>query len=93
MLTPLVPVPYKGLNYTGFGVGAASPVSVAALRPASLPNFAVGPSFQNPFSPLIISTLGTKTASFDLNNIDTGCYAATRNGASAPPIDCQCRQV
>lgn len=84
-----MPVPYRNLNYSGFGVGAASPISVVALRPSSLNIFATAPNTLTLLQPGCITTAGTKTKAFDLNGLSSGCYAATRNGAAAPPIDCE----
>lgn len=84
-----MPNPYRNLNFSGFAVGAASPVSVVALRPSSLQNFATAPGTFSLLSPVLISTAGTKTKAFDLNALNIGCYAALRNGAAAPPLDCE----
>lgn len=77
------------MNFSGFAIGAASPVSVVALRPSSLQNFATAPGTFTLLSPVLITIAGTKTKAFDLNALNTGCYAALRNGAAAPPLDCK----
>lgn len=64
-------------------MGAAAPVSVAALRPSSLQNFAVHLSLSPAVS---ISTTFSKseTKTFDLKSTNAGCYAPTQNGFVAP---------
>jgi hypothetical protein len=34
---------------------------------------------------------GSKVVSFDMESIASGCYAATEQGAAAPPISCTIR--
>lgn len=78
-----VPTPYKDLVYIGLSVGAAAPISVAALRPSSLQNFAVYLSLSPAVS---ISTVfsGSNTTAFDLKSTNAGCYAPTQDGFVAP---------
>lgn len=88
-LGPPVPFPYRSLNYSGWAIAAASPVSTISLRPASLPNYIVGPNPQQLFAPLLISTAGTNTLAFDMSQLSTGCFIATNNGAVNNPINCK----
>jgi hypothetical protein len=81
------------LSYTAFGLGAPVPGTLS-LQPSSKPNFVLAPYLlTDPLAtPEITSSYsGSKVVSFDMESIASGCYAATQNGAAAPPISCTIR--
>jgi hypothetical protein len=81
------------LSYTAFGVGASIDGALA-LQAKSRPNFAFAPYLLvDPLAKPEISSSysGSKVASFDVESIASGCYAATEQGAAAPPISCTIR--
>jgi hypothetical protein len=81
------------LSYTAFGVGASAPGALS-LQASSKPNFAFAPYLLvDPLATPEISSSysGSKVVSFDMESIASGCYAATEQGAVAPPISCTIR--
>jgi hypothetical protein len=80
------------LSYTAIGVGASAPGALA-LQASSKPNFSLAPYLSGGLATPEISSSysGSKVVSFDMESIASGCYAATHQGAAAPPISCTIR--